>query len=110
MESQILAVCQLMLFLPFESSTILPHYLSKSAKQSDIYMLVQAWWTEHVIEDILLASGHDAQINSDIDAFQELLGLYKLARAQIEVQLYSAAVGNGGGFPMHVGFITHPDP
>lgn len=70
----------------------MPYSLFKSATKEDILRILKARWNEHLVEDVLLAVGHGQSLISDSQPFQKLLVQHKLARAQLEVWVYSRAM------------------
>ena len=52
-----------------------------------VILLVKARWNEHMVEDVLLTGGDDAS-----DGYEEVLVKHKLARAQLEVEMYTHAL------------------
>jgi hypothetical protein len=87
----IASLTSLSAYLHWQSTTILPSYLQQlDNADTAVVLLVKARWNEHMVEDVLLAGGDGI---SD-DGYQEMLMKHKLARAQLEVEMYSNAIAN----------------
>lgn len=53
-----------------------------------LVLLVKARWNEHLVEDVLLTCDEGISVHG----FENMLVHNKLARAQLEVELYSSAI------------------
>jgi hypothetical protein len=71
-----------------KTTVVVPACLIKRIDRHDVLLLIKAQWNEHLIEQVLVASSDGDKSGG----FQVLLMRHRLARAQLEVKLYGAAM------------------